>query len=1024
MAYGLQCFLILVWFGLGRLVWAQTTNVTLPTTPTTKAAAPVMTTEGPPSPVENLHIMTVGSDSLEVIWNANGATKYSVAYKLTDQYQCGGTGIKTMPEDVTGTSHTLSDLQPLSTYEVYVIAYNSVGVMSDEASATGTTQTGQLPVMVNTLAVQTSAGLDGRTSLDVSWVPVTDTSTCVYRYRVGYRLTNRGQCQEENNAFVDKIAMNAMDTIGSLYPFSTYEIRVRAETTNINNLVGPFSPVKTGTTTQSAPSAAPPYLEVTDVTSTTLTLEWSEIKCSQRNGPIVYNLVILDGDGRTIPGTFITADLTYTFPNLTSFNDYSVRVRGRTSSRSYGPFTNDVRNTTKKSAPPQPLFLTLTGATTTTIAFQWSPPSQPHGILQSYKIQYMAIENPFNSEFNPSLSKSTANEIVLHKNNVRFFTYEYDQLEEGMTIRVFIRVVNDFDTGEPAEMDLSTVVNAPEITFPELKLERDGDFLKYSNSSSVTYYQHVSKYLLIVNTGDDEINSALLTNSVASSTSYYIAAVFDTYPSEFTIGDGSTTNGYYNPTLKKEGETINAEDVDVHLGYMFEIRQGNFTFVSEAVRLDAVSSPVVAIAVGISVAVILILLAIVLVFWKVGIFKQTNKKTNHHTHPKTTNTPIIGLDIPMLPVDHQRVAAKRYISPEDDKVYEIPQEPQRRPAPTLDRRGIVATLPRHRKRGMVPWSHMHVSTDDRLGKGAFGEVYLGYVWSDNLQQWKPAAIKILKGNAPEQEKTAFNDEVKMMQKIGYHKNVISLLAASTDDNGILHVGIQLALHGNLRRYLRRYRKARQKDAAKATQLPRQSTDADGDEEEVPELTLKQLLTFSLHVNEGMRHLVKKQVIHRDLAARNVLLADEDDNFIAKVADFGLARDDDYGISTHKSRVATRWLAMESLAYRKYSHKSDVWAFGVLLWEIITLGSTPYQDLDKRYIHEYLQAGNRLPQPEGCNNEIYQLMRKCWQETPEQRPTFDELKMQLQGIMERKEDEGHYMNWTPEIPLINVDRDDN
>ncbi|XP_022111315.1 fibroblast growth factor receptor 1-like [Acanthaster planci] len=263
----------------------------------------------------------------------------------------------------------------------------------------------------------------------------------------------------------------------------------------------------------------------------------------------------------------------------------------------------------------------------------------------------------------------------------------------------------------------------------------------------------------------------------------------------------------------------------------------------------------------------------------------------------------------------------------------------------------------------IPWSDFFV--DERvLGSGNFGEVRSGAVRKDG--EVTRAAIKMLKGYASACDRDDFMDELRMMACIGYHPNIVLLLGAC-QHHDVLHVALEYLPYGDLRSYLR---------------TARSQSDSDEDA-----LSSEQLVKFALDVAKGMEHLSKAGVIHRDLAARNILLGDR---LIAKVSDFGLSRGEDIYVQTSRRRVPLRWLAIESLRNQLYTSQSDVWSFGILLWEIATFGGTPYPSISNDSLAETIKRGYRMPQPDNCHDHIYALMRECWEEEPDARPTFTEL----------------------------------
>ncbi|XP_023853904.1 tyrosine-protein kinase receptor Tie-1 isoform X4 [Salvelinus sp. IW2-2015] len=295
----------------------------------------------------------------------------------------------------------------------------------------------------------------------------------------------------------------------------------------------------------------------------------------------------------------------------------------------------------------------------------------------------------------------------------------------------------------------------------------------------------------------------------------------------------------------------------------------------------------------------------------------------------------------------------------------------RRPKPTSE----PLTYP------ILEWDD--IKFEDVIGEGNFGQVIKAMIKKDGAKM--SAAIKMLKEFASENDHRDFAGELEVLCKLGQHPNIINLIGAC-ENRGYLYIAIEYAPYGNLLDFLRKSR-VLETDPAFAKEHGTAST-----------LTSQQLLQFAVDVATGMHYLSDKQFIHRDLAARNVLVGD---NLVAKIADFGLSRGEEVYVKKTMGRLPVRWMAIESLNYSVYTTKSDVWSFGVLLWEIVSLGGTPYCGMTCAELYEKLPQSYRMEQPRNCDDEVYELMRQCWRDRPHERPPFSQISVQLNRMQEAR-----------------------
>ncbi|XP_026317728.1 epidermal growth factor receptor isoform X2 [Hyposmocoma kahamanoa] len=262
-----------------------------------------------------------------------------------------------------------------------------------------------------------------------------------------------------------------------------------------------------------------------------------------------------------------------------------------------------------------------------------------------------------------------------------------------------------------------------------------------------------------------------------------------------------------------------------------------------------------------------------------------------------------------------------------------------------------------------------------LGFGAFGKVYKG-VWVPEGENVKiPVAIKVLKEGSGTNSSKEFLEEAYIMASVE-HPNLLQLLAVCMTNQMMLIT--QLMPLGCLLDYVRTHRE---------------------------KIGSKAFLNWCTQIARGMAYLEEKRLVHRDLAARNVLVQTPN---CVKITDFGLAKLLDINEDEYKAaggKMPIKWLALECIQHRIFTHKSDVWAFGVTIWEILSYGARPYENISARNVPELIENGHKLPQPGICTLDIYCLMIRCWMLDADSRPTFKEL---AEKFAEMARDPGRYL----------------
>ncbi|XP_048096905.1 ephrin type-A receptor 2 [Alosa alosa] len=281
----------------------------------------------------------------------------------------------------------------------------------------------------------------------------------------------------------------------------------------------------------------------------------------------------------------------------------------------------------------------------------------------------------------------------------------------------------------------------------------------------------------------------------------------------------------------------------------------------------------------------------------------------------------------------------------------------------------------------------HVTKQKVIGAGEFGEVYRGILKAPGRKE-TAVAVKTLKPGYTEKQRQDFLSEASIMGQFT-HQNIIRLEGVVTKFKHAMIV-TEYMENGALDKYLK---------------------DHDG------EMTSFQVVGMLRGIAAGMKYLSDMSYVHRDLAARNILV---NCNMECKVSDFGLSRvleDDPEGTyTTSGGKIPIRWTAPEAIAYRKFTSASDVWSFGIVMWEVMAFGERPYWDMSNHEVMKAINEAFRLPAPMDCPSAVYQLMLQCWQQDRSKRPRFPDIVSILDKLLKSPESLKAIADFDPRVSI--------
>ncbi|XP_077980930.1 angiopoietin-1 receptor-like isoform X2 [Glandiceps talaboti] len=764
-----------------------------------------------------------------------------------------------------------------------------------------------------------------------------------------------------------------------------YQIRIRLTG---NGLTGPQGPRLTASTLsgcQDVPAA--PELITTATGSKTIKVSWTR---SESDDVLRYHIVY-KGEEETQMHSEVVDNVDQSSFDIENLLPYSTYLIGMAleNCAGQGPTSPLTSTRTQEDAPGPVQNLRLRATGPDRILVTWDEPLVKNGIIRYYDLQVYANGKPLRDRMGRETEET--NYIL---NGLMPYT-NYRVVVQAFTIQSGETVDEETRTRE-AEPDSPPVnITVSEVTSDSLKFVWDEPEERTRNGI-ITRYEYI-----FVNR-DDGLHRKVRTTSTRTATFQYLepATTYSFKIKAYTsAGAGPLSDEIFGKTLPEGGMTTisllttnevtsQESEVFVYTDKMPTTQKGTNKTSPPATKqstvglkdpsyglLDGSLTSAVVMVIGIICGVILILLLACAVC--VMFIRTRNKRRRQRS-----------VEVPPVRMSE----LERQQSSDNDYGRNPGSLRQEQEITLLGGQAMV--VPNNLEFWRIPWEKI-IFEDNILAEGNFGRVMKAAIKKED-KTVHDVAVKILKDGATDADRKDFIGELEIMCKVGKHPNIVNLVGAC-EHSGVLYVATEFAEHGNLLNLLRSSR-CLETDPQYARKRLNMST-----------YDSEQLLQFAADVTLGMKHLSDKGCVHRDLAARNILIYGD---YVAKVADFGLSRSDEVYVKMTAGRLPVRWMAIESLNYSVYTTKSDVWSFGILLWEIITLGGTPYPGLTCAELYQQLPRGYRMARPLNCEDEVYEIMRHCWRERPYDRPDFGQLYMALRRLILDKK------------PYVNMSANDN
>lgn len=619
---------------------------------------------------------------------------------------------------------------------------------------------------------------------------------------------------------------------------------------------------------------------------------------------------------------------------------------------------------TEVTVPGPPMSIDIVNITETTLRVLWTAP-QAFTRVTGYIITATIIHTYADFIIIP-LEWRVSNET---------FQTELPNLQPGSTYSISVAAENFKEVGANITMKAETIIGTPNPSPPDIEmLERHGDQMLVHIPAAKNVNGPVSMYRVVVSI--ELYQQGFITDNLSNYTyakeqglPYYITAELDPddIKNNFIIGDKTTYNGFYNAPLPL------TNDIEVSLGIVSEknhVKKIRYAESTKKIILninepEQASPMVVALGAAIAIGIVLLLIGI-------GLLIILRKRIHMVRRQHGSQAMPLSLSEPCLEIENSG-----FLQDDDERV---------------DYYGNLK-----RKLWNIPRNLINIDISCVVGLGSYGKFTKGKVQQHGAQT--SGLIQVISDRELEKsDKKQMLQELDLLIKSNEHDNIISLI-------GICETSTSLFV-------------VLQDTKITLKEMLLQSRHRDLQNNKFCLISENKALQICQEVACGMEYLQSKKIAHKKLSCRNIVIGD---NGVAKVSGFGLS----HIRPLHETPDYTRWTSHEMLRQTRFNLKADVWSYGILVWEVLTIGATPYASTGNKDVAARVLRGMRPSQPSYVGDELFQLCLQCWQVDPDERPSFSSLLNELtpfaEGPATRCLSFTHYngYNYEPHVPQFEI-----